>query len=120
MNKTILIIEDDHVISASLKEVLEENDYQVLTAPNGLEALKLLKTSDHPSLILLDLMMPIMDGFQFRENQLADHLIKHIPVVVMSADGHVAEKKAKTSAQAYLKKPLDIYDLLELIEKVIL
>jgi CheY-like chemotaxis protein len=115
--KTILIVEDDAVISNSIKEFLEENDYLVLTAFNGADALVLLSSSPAPSMILLDLMMPKMDGFQFREIQLADQRIKDIPVVIMSADGHVAEKKVKTSALEYLKKPVDIFQLLATVQK---
>jgi CheY-like chemotaxis protein len=118
LKKTILIVEDDSSISSSLKEFLEDNDFSVLTAPNGEVALNVLKASKKPSLILLDLMMPIMDGFAFRENQLSDEELKDIPVIIMSADGHVAEKKIKTSAVDYIKKPLDIFNLLEVIAKV--
>ena len=118
--KTILIVEDDPYICSSLKEFFEENEYQVFVALNGLEALNILKTSITPSLILLDLMMPVMDGFQFRENQLADQNLKHIPVVVMSADGNLGEKNAKTTAHEYIKKPFDIFNLLTIVEKIIL
>ncbi len=116
MRKKILIIEDDQDIRDSLLELLEE-DYEVATAANGAEALDLLRNEPKPDLILLDLMMPVMDGFTFREEQLKNPDWAKIPVVVMSADGHVAAKQARASADAYLKKPVDIEDLLSVLKK---
>ena len=118
MIKTILVVEDDSTISSSLKELLEDNGYAVLTAFNGSEALDILKKITAPSLIILDLMMPIMDGFEFRENQLSNPLIKDIPVIIMSADGHIEEKRERARTAYYLKKPLDIFHLLAVIEKL--
>jgi CheY-like chemotaxis protein len=115
--KLILIVEDDESISGAISELLKDNDYEVLHAPNGRDALELLKSQVKPNLILLDLMMPIMDGFVFRENQLAEQSLRDIPVVVMSADGHVEEKKIRTSAAEYLKKPVDIFHLLSTVKK---
>lgn len=64
--KSILVVEDDPVISLSIKDLLEDNDYVVILAVNGSEALTALKTTKDFSLILLDLMMPVMDGFQIQ------------------------------------------------------
>lgn len=114
---SVLIVEDDVYISSSIRELLEDNDYEVFSAPNGQAALNLLKKSAPPSLILLDLMMPVMDGFEFRQKQLADPTLTDIPVVIMSADGHVEEKRARTAASDYLKKPVDIFTLLRTVEK---
>lgn len=113
--KTVLIVEDDLGISTSLRELLELDGYNVLSALNGVEALQILKKSTRPFLILLDLMMPVMDGFQFRQLQLADSSIKDIPVVVMSADCHNSEKIALTTANEYIKKPMDIHFLLDTV-----
>lgn len=110
--KTILIVEDDATISITLKELLEDDGYNVLSAPNGVVALDILKNSTPPFLILLDLMMPVMDGFQFREHQLANSAIKDIPVVIMSAAGNVEGKRPAISANGYMKKPMDIHELL--------
>jgi CheY-like chemotaxis protein len=113
----VLLVEDDQTISESIQDFLEGYDFTVLCAHNGAEALDFLKSPPRPSLILLDLMMPVMDGFEFRSAQLADPEIQDIPVVIMSADGHVAEKKVRTSALEYLKKPVDIFHLLETVKK---
>lgn len=117
--KTILIVEDDIDISSALQELLEENNYNVLSSANGAEALDMLKSILlNPSLILLDLMMPIMNGLQFRENQLSDPMLKNIPVIIMSADGRMLERKSEIiAAEDYLKKPLDIYKLLDIVAK---
>jgi CheY-like chemotaxis protein len=116
--KAVLVVEDDAVISASIRELLEDNDYKVITAANGHLALEALKKSAAPAVILLDLMMPIMDGFTFRRNQLADSSLCDIPVIVMSADGHVEEKRIRASTEYYLKKPVDIFLLLETVARV--
>ena len=119
MQKTILIIEDDKYIREPLKELLESEGYFVLCAENGEEGLNVLHKNDgeKPNLILLDLMMPVKDGFQFREEQLASSLIAHLPVVVMSADGNLNAKSKKLTAQAYLKKPIDIDEVVKVVKQ---
>jgi CheY-like chemotaxis protein len=109
-------VEDDVDIRDAIVELLSE-DYDVSTAKDGAVALKMLREGHAPDLILLDLMMPIMDGFTFREEQLRDPKLNGIPVIVMSADGNVIDKQARAKAIAYLKKPLDIQDFLGTLEK---
>ena len=118
MSKTILVVEDDDDIRASVIELLEDEGYEVLEADNGQAALdKLYAASPAPNLVLLDLMMPVMDGFQFCAAKESDPRISAVPVVIMSADGHVKEKQQKTGASAYLKKPVEIEVMLAAIEK---
>jgi CheY-like chemotaxis protein len=117
--KNVLLVEDDIAISSAIKEWLEENGFRVHWASNGLEALKAVDNNFLPNLILLDLMMPIMDGFEFSEKRAKHPAIKDTPLVVMSADGHVVTKKVKTGAHDYLKKPLDIFKLLETVKKYV-
>ena len=116
MRKKVLIIEDDQDIRDSIVELLED-EYETSTAANGAEALGLLRSESKFDLILLDLMMPVMDGFTFREEQLKNPDWAKIPVVVMSADGHVVAKQTRASAAAYLKKPVDIEELLAMLKK---
>jgi CheY-like chemotaxis protein len=66
-------------------------------------------------LIILDLMMPVMDGFQFRAAQIRETRLAEIPVVIMTADGHTDEKRSKIGAQAALKKPADIHTILTVV-----
>lgn len=115
--KRVMIIEDDNDIRGSIAELLTDAGIPTIQAENGLQALNLLAQGEMPALILLDLMMPVMDGFKFREQQLIDPKVSGIPVIVMSADGNVADKQARTAALAYLRKPIDIQDLLEVVKK---
>jgi two-component system, chemotaxis family, chemotaxis protein CheY len=116
----ILVIEDDKDIREAVIEYLDMVGYLVTGAWNGQEAIEYLdRCQDPPHLILLDLMMPIMDGFQFREAQKAIIRCRDIPVVIMSADGNVEEKKLKVGANGYLKKPVDLDDLTAMIERFI-
>jgi CheY-like chemotaxis protein len=118
INKKILLVEDDEDIRETLRELLEGEGYEVLFAENGQIGLdKLSQTIILPNLILLDLMMPIKDGFQFCAEKDANPKIAHLPVIVMSADGHIRENKQRVNARAYLKKPLDIYEIIEIVEK---
>ncbi|MEO5968926.1 MAG: response regulator [Bdellovibrionia bacterium] len=115
-NKHILVIEDDTVILEYLSKLLEWEGYLVQCASNGSDALKLLQSvSPLPGLILLDLAMPIMDGFQFREAQESDGRIAVIPVVIMTADRNVESKSMKIGAKDFVKKPLDFDDVLSTI-----
>lgn len=117
MSKSILIVEDDHDIRDAVSEFLSESGFSVQAAENGARALELLRSGFIPDLILLDLMMPVMDGFAFREEQLKEPRISGIPIVVMSADGNISQKRSRITAADYLKKPLDIYRLLEALNK---
>ena len=118
--KKILVIEDDDDIRRNLHELLESEGFATISASNGKEALDLLsKESTLPDLILLDLMMPIMDGFQFRENQKIVPRIAQIPVVVMTAASHAEEKKNRLGAVACITKPFDIDLALQTIAKAL-
>lgn len=115
--KKILIIEDDQDIREVLTEILGDEGYDVNVAGNGEEGLECLRQGDLPNLIILDLMMPVMDGFAFRAEQCANATWCDIPVIVMSADGHVAEKQTKVGGVAYLKKPPDLDDIIKTVAK---
>ena len=113
-NKKLMIVEDSMDIQLILKDLFTGEGYDVACASNGQEALDLLKSlEDLPQLILLDLMMPVMDGFQFRDEQTKDSRFSKIPVFIMSADTNIQTKKIKTAATQAFKKPVDIDQLLE-------
>jgi CheY-like chemotaxis protein len=116
--KRVVVIEDDPDIRESLGEVLVESGYSVALAANGKEALEQLQLGPPPAAILLDLMMPVMDGWQFRAAQRAALGLRDIPVVVVSADGNLQEKAAAIQATAYLRKPINIVDLLRILEHI--
>jgi CheY-like chemotaxis protein len=114
----ILIVDDEPMIRDSLVEFLEDHGFEAVGAANGLEALSELSHAARlPCLILLDLMMPFMDGRSFREEQLADPELSGIPVVVFSAYQDVAVAARELRAAAHLKKPLRLPDLLRLVEE---
>jgi CheY-like chemotaxis protein len=116
--KLIYVIEDDRDIRESMIEFLESEGYQVGGASNGQEALDYLrKTSDLPNLILLDLMMPIKDGIAFRDEQRDDAVLGKVPVVIMSADAHLQDKKVRAGVNEFLKKPVDLDDLLKVVDQ---
>ncbi len=117
MNRTpsILIIDDDDDIRNAMVELLSEEGYRVLFARNGLEALALLRNGEFaPGLILLDMMMPVMDGTQFRSEQLKDPTLAAIPVVLVTADARPFEKLKELGAQGCLRKPIELEDLFKI------
>jgi CheY-like chemotaxis protein len=115
--KSIMIVEDDYDVRDALVQVLEYEGYQVASAANGQEAIDRLRDGASPSLILLDLMMPVMDGRQFRARQMEDPSLAAIPVIIISADGRVDQKAAAMGVAAYLKKPIEVDNLLDLIAR---
>jgi len=117
--KLILIVEDDLDVSRLLAEILEAEGYRTATAANGCEALNhLRKNSHYPDLILLDMMMPVMDGWKFREEQQKLPALASIPVLTVTADGDARGKAASIQAAGYLSKPLQIDSLLDEVERI--
>jgi CheY-like chemotaxis protein len=110
----ILIVEDDVDIAEHVSEFLTEEGHTVVVAQNGQEALRLLETSERPCVIILDLMMPIMDGWAVLDELNRDATHATIPVVITSA---VLDVKVKQHAKAALRKPYDTDDLLGLVER---
>lgn len=109
MGNKILIVEDDADIRDTLEEVLVAEGYLVQVASNGQEALDCLRTAEElPNLVLLDLMMPVKDGQAFREEQQRDPLLADVPVVIMSADAHIEERRLRMHVHAAIKKPFGI------------
>ena len=96
--KSILVIEDDAATRAAVSLALEDEGYSVTAVPNGQEALHHLRRTAPPDLILLDLMMPVMNGWEFRRQQAQDPALQWIPVVVVSADAAVSQKADALSA----------------------
>ena len=110
MSATVLIVEDDNDTREMLGRFLELEGYKVETAENGKRALERLGSGVGACVILLDLMMPVMDGWQFRQAQIRDASLADIPVIVVSAAGR--ERLEKIQADAYLSKPVDLDELL--------
>ena len=116
--KHVLIVEDDQFILESLEELLADEGYRVTTAANGQLALDALRTMVVlPNLILLDLMMPVLDGIGFRREQQADPRLAKIPVVLLSADGQIESKKVGLNLEHAVKKPVDIETIFETVRR---
>jgi len=114
----VLVVEDDEDIVDNVRMVLEGAGYHVTAASDGRAALAVLADADPlPSVILLDLMMPVMSGYEFREAQLADPRIATVPVVLMTADGHIAEKTKRLAVDVSIGKPFAIATLLAVVER---
>ena len=112
----MLLVDDNEDIRDGLTQLIGAEGYTVETARNGREAL--LKLRDvHPCIILLDLMMPDMTGYDFRQAQLADEELRHIPVVVYSAAFDIREASVRMQAAAYAEKPIVLSRLMALIRE---
>jgi signal transduction histidine kinase len=116
----ILVVEDDHDIGIALGELLGEQGYDVVTCEDGRRALELLqqRAAPAPDLIVLDLMMPVMDGWEFRQRQRENPEVAKIPVLAISAD--TSPKAAAIHADAYLRKPVDGDHLLHEVKRILL
>jgi CheY-like chemotaxis protein len=114
---SILIVEDETPIRSVITEILEDEGYLVASVTNGLEALMYLRQHDLPHLILLDLGMPVMTGWAFREEQQRDPKLARIPVIIMSAALHLERIAAALRAADCLDKPVDIDKLLGIVAR---
>ncbi len=114
VSKLVLIVEDDDALRDSVCELLQEVGYRTAAAESGLIALERLRSmAEKPALVLLDLMMPGMNGWQFREEQLADPALADIPVVVMTASRDLRD----INADEVVLKPLKLTKLLSVVER---
>ena len=113
--RSVLVVEDDPATCAAMVLILEMNGYTVASAANGKEALEYLRRDKRPGLILLDLMMPVLDGWGFCIEQQRDPALAQIPVILVSADGAVPQKAATLGAVGYLQKPVEVDQLLHTV-----
>ncbi|HUQ16986.1 MAG TPA: response regulator [Candidatus Saccharimonadales bacterium] len=113
----VLVVDDHEDIRNTLTMALDDEGYEVRAAANGLDALSVLDEWT-PNVILLDLMMPVMDGWAFRKEQLRRHDGKAAPVVILSAAGELETHRATLSAAAFIPKPFEIDRVVETIAAV--
>ncbi|MBL0745312.1 response regulator [Chryseolinea lacunae] len=119
VGKKILIVDDDTRNIFALTAVLKSRGYPCLSAPGGEEGLHLLSTTDDIGMVLLDMMMPEMDGYEviakIRESERS-----HLPIIAVTAQAMVGdrEKCLAAGADAYLSKPIDIDVLVDEMEKL--
>jgi CheY-like chemotaxis protein len=116
--KTVMVVEDDTDIRDAIAEVLMDGDYRTLCAANGAAALVELRAAQpRPCVILLDMMMPVMDGREFREEQIRDAALRNIPVIVLSAHAEADTAASQMKAAGFLAKPVDLHRLLDTVEQ---
>ena len=114
-NHRILVVDDDADMRDGLAEVLANEGYVVATAANGQVALDLMRRGPLPDLVLLDLMMPVLDGLGFRAQQKSDPVLAHVPVVVITASGHLLEVSKRRDFDACIAKPVHLDHLLSTV-----
>jgi DNA-binding response OmpR family regulator len=110
----VLIIEDDSEIREDLAEILSEEGFQVATAANGADGLRQLR-QEPCCVVLLDLMMPVLDGWGFRAQQTKDPTIAAVPVLVVSGASDVPQRARALNAAGYLRKPFGLDELVKAV-----
>lgn len=113
----ILVVEDDTLLRESVVEVLQEEGFAAISLPDGASALNYLRESPPPAMILLDLGLPHLDGWEVRRQLLQDHRLADVPVVVCSGAEADAEDWLELAATDYVAKPLDADRLLRLAQR---
>ena len=119
-DKTILIIDDDPRNRKLAGELLGTMGYKIIEAENGQEGIDLAK-SEQPAMILMDIMMPVMDGIEATRRLKADKKTCKIPIIILSSKAMKEDRDTicKSGCDGYLTKPFDIYELLDLINNLI-
>ena len=120
MAKKILVVEDDPASSRLISYTLERAGYQVLTAPNGLEGLGKAQ-EEEPDLVILDVMLPGLDGFQVCRRLRAESRTRHLPILMLSAKAQEIDKATglKVGADDYLTKPADPSELVARVQNLL-
>jgi CheY-like chemotaxis protein len=113
----VLVVDDDADIRESITDVLEMRGYRVQSAVNGQQALDILRGGGRPCVILLDLMMPVLNGWEFRAEQTRDESLASVPVVIISGDGSTSQKAATMGISQYLRKPLELSVMLDVVKR---
>ena len=116
VSRPVLLVEDSQDMREAMAAVLEMSRYRVVAARNGLEALALLRGGLDPCIILLDLHMPVMDGFQFRAEQLKIRHLAEIPTMIFSGAYDVKRAASLMEVRDYLQKPVDPAEMIEKVE----
>jgi two-component system chemotaxis response regulator CheY len=116
--KCVLVVDDDDTIRNLIAEVLDTAGFQVESATNGETALVIAR-STRPDVIVLDLMMPIVDGWTFLQHMRKDAAVGKTPVIITSASHALSESVAALDVQAYLAKPFDLDALVCLVERLV-
>ena len=117
MSHEILIVEDDAALREALGQVLADEGYGLASARDGLEAVNYLKKGNRPDVILLDLSMPVVNGWEFRMFQKRDPELARIPVVIITAGDYSREEVAWLEPSDLIHKPVDLTRLLSVLRR---
>ena len=117
MAGVVLLVEDDDDLRESLQILLERRGFDVVSACNGQEALSKVRPEDPPCLILLDLMMPVMDGWQLRAELLKNPQLATVPVILLSGVADLSSEAKTLQAIDYLLKPVDLQRVYQLVDQ---
>jgi len=115
--RPILVVDDDPAIRAVVADILELSDYRVMTASNGAEALAQIRV-EVPAAVLLDLMMPVMDGWEFLAQCRRLWPCAEVPVAIMTAAQDAASAASKLGVQGYLSKPFELEAVLAVVDRL--
>jgi DNA-binding response OmpR family regulator len=113
----ILVIEDDDMLRETLRDVFEDEGHEVRTAVHGADAFETLAVWE-PTIIVLDLMMPVMDGLEFRERQDREGIAQGAKILILSAARHLDQAAKHVSADAYLAKPFHLKEVLGVVDEL--
>ncbi len=119
--KEILIIDDDSKNIFALSAVLKSKKYQCCSAIGAVQGLELLSTNKNIGVVLMDMMMPIMDGYEAIAQIKNNHALKEIPIIAITAQAMTGdrEKCIEAGADGYISKPVDVDELLKLLNQLI-
>jgi CheY-like chemotaxis protein len=117
-SRPILIVDDDAGIRTTIARILEDEGYEVAQAADGVDALAALD-GIMPALVLLDLTMPRMNGWEFAAELGRLGLRERLAIVVLTADGRAREKAEQLGAEDYVAKPFDVDRLLEVVDRLV-
>ena len=116
----ILLVEDDDMLQDILAERLELRDFDVVLAGNGQEGIEKART-ENPAIILMDMRLPVLDGWEATRQLKSDPETQHIPIIALTAHALIGDKEDSLAAgcDGYLPKPVDFPRLLETIEQLL-
>ena len=116
-HRALLLVEDDDDVRDAVAASLRDEGYVVAEAENGRLALEWLQSNADPCLVLLDLWMPVMTGMELQAAMAQDPRLAMLPLIVVSAAGDARARAQEMGARSFLRKPLDLQDLLATVER---
>lgn len=116
-DRRVLVVDDDPDIREAIKDTIDDEGYETIEARGGAEALGYLRAHPPPPVILLDWNMAPMNGSEFMEEISKDPTLSNVPVVLLTADARAPEKSKSAHFVGYLKKPVDLGKLFQMLER---